>query len=176
MTAVTGSVLTANQWNTHVRNNLLELGAAKAISSGQLIVSTGANAVAARTPATQAVQATEQTTSVTYTDLTTFGPTVTCDTGSAAMVFVAATIASSTVAGYVQAGYEVSGATSLSAPAGPIINFRCDVAAANQQFRISAIDFNAGLTPGSNTFTMKYSVSTGNTGSFATRSILVVPF
>ena len=48
MTAVSGSVLTAAQFNTYVRDNLNETAPAKATAAGQIFVSTAANAIAAR--------------------------------------------------------------------------------------------------------------------------------
>lgn len=42
-TAVTGAVLTASFWNTHVRNNMRETAPAKVTTEGDILVATGAN-------------------------------------------------------------------------------------------------------------------------------------
>lgn len=47
MTAVSGAALTAAQWNTHVRDNLLETGPAKVTGSNQFLISSGPNALQA---------------------------------------------------------------------------------------------------------------------------------
>jgi hypothetical protein len=47
MTAVSGAALTAAQWNTHVRDNLLETGPAKVSASNQFLISSGPNSLQA---------------------------------------------------------------------------------------------------------------------------------
>lgn len=172
MTAVNGAVLTAAQWNTHVRDNLLETAPAKVSAAGQLIVSNGPNSLVARSPVANYVTAVENTTSVSFTDLTTFGPQVTALTGTAALVFVATILAQNTASAYAIVGYEISGATSTSADSTHGLNFRAG--AANQQFRATSVDLLTNLTPGLNTFTMKYQAS-GGTAAFGQRVIVVIP-
>jgi len=174
MTAVSGSVLTAAQWNTHVRDNLLETAPAKATQSSQLFVSAGPNAVAARMPSQAFVQATESTTSNAFTDLATIGPQVTADTGTTALVFISAILAQ-TAFNYANAAYDVTGASTLPANASAGLGFR--VGGTNQQVRMSAADLCQGLTPGSNTFTLRYASSGTGTANaaFAYRTITVIP-
>lgn len=46
ITAVSGTILTAAQWNTHVRDNLLETMPAKATTADRMFVTTGPNSIA----------------------------------------------------------------------------------------------------------------------------------
>jgi hypothetical protein len=173
MTAVTGAVLTAAQWNTHVRDNLLETGPAKATASGQILVSVGPNQVAMRTPTQASIATTEFTSSASFVDLLTVGPSITVVTGTKALVFIAATLSQNTVDAYAVASYDVTGATTLAPSTSTSLNYRN--ASVNQQFRASFTDWNTSLNAGTNTFTMKY-VANGGTAAFATRNLFVIPF
>jgi hypothetical protein len=174
MTAVNGAILTAAQWNTHVRDNLLETAPAKVSASGQLIVSNGPNSLVARSPASAYVTAVEGTTSTSFTDLATYGPEVSVLTGNSAMIFTATILAQTTVNAYAVQSYEISGATTSSPGSATGLNFRAG--ASNQQFRGTYVDLLTGLTPGVNTFTMKYQALSGGTASFGQRIIFVLPF
>jgi len=172
MTAVSGAVLTAAQWNTGVRDNLLETAAAKATQSGQLFVSGGPNQVVARTPVQASVQATESTISSTFTDLDTIGPQVTADTGTSAIVFLTSILAQGP-GNYATATYDVSGATTVTAVTSNALNFR--PGATNQQIRMTSTDLCTGLTPGKNVFTMRYASGGAGTAIFAYRTLTVIP-
>lgn len=174
MTAVNGAILTAAQWNTHVRDNLLETAPAKVTAAGQIIVSDAPNSVIARTPAVAYVTAVESTTSTSYGDLATYGPQVTVTTGTTAMIFVASILSQNTVSSYAIVGYDITGASTISPASDKGLNFRA--AASGQQFRATYVDFLTNLTPGVNTFTMKYQVGTSGTAAFGQRVIFVLPF
>lgn len=173
LTAVANATLTAAQWNASVRDNLNETAPAKATGAAQIFVSTGANAIAARAIVTSYVATTETTTSTTYADLTTVGPSVTATTGTAALVFISSRLWT-TATSYVHASFEISGATTSAALDQKSIAER--VAAGNDGSvggRSGVSWMEAGLTPGSNTFRMKYRVTSG-TGRFDERHMFVI--
>lgn len=173
MTAIANTVFTAAQFNQHVRDNLNETAPAKATAAGSYFVATGTNAIAQRTGETSSVLSTETTTSMSYTDLTTIGPSVTVETGPSAIVIVHATLSNSGT-GSARMAYEVSGATSIT----PADNRGIGILDAQDSFiTASGVALHTGglsLTPGMNTFTAKYRVS-ASTGTFLSRRIVVLP-
>lgn len=172
-TAVANTVYTAAQFNQYVRDNLNETAPAKATSAGSIFVADGVNSIAQRTPDGAIVLTEETTTSTSFTDLATTGPTVTVTTGPFALAFYHSQVENSG-AGFTYAGVEVSGATSIS----PALNRTVNISGAAGT-RIGAgttVLYEAGLAlnPGVNTFEMKYRVSSG-TGTFADRRLYILP-
>lgn len=172
MTAVANTIFTAAQFNQYVRDNLNETFPAKATASGQIAVSTGANAIAARTVGSQTVLTSESTTSASYTDLTTTGPVVTVGTGTAALVAISASITNDTTNSASFASYAISGST--TAAADDQWGLELDGVVASNTCRFGFIHRHVGLTAGSNTFTMKYKAGS-NTATFSNRKLLVIP-
>ena len=172
LTAVANAVLTAAQWNASVRDNLLETVPAKATAASQIPVSTGANAMAMRTPAADFVSATETTTSTSFVALATAGPAVTVTCGTRAIVFLFSWVRNNTVNGTAIAGYAVTGASAVGAGDNQALELMSAVS--NQSARMTAVFYQQALTSGSNTFTMQYRVNAG-TGTFADRRIFVIP-
>lgn len=178
MTAIAGNAFTAAQFNTHIRDNLLETAPAKATASGRYMVTTGANAIAERVPS-EATIATSQdlSTTGTWTDLPTPGPTVTVTTGSKALVIVGADLSrdAASATSSVRMSFAVSGATTIAA------GFSTNFAGAGlwqgngSVLTGSRATLLTNLTPGSNTFTAKYYVSAA-TGTFSNRQLIVLPF
>lgn len=175
LTAVANTALTAAQWNASVRDNLNETAPAKATAAGQLFVSTGLNAIVARTPTVARVATGQTTTSVnSFGDLATVGPTVgPLVTGSAAIVIMSASMENGTGGGGAIMGYAVTGASSIAASNDKALRHRSGTA--SQANRASTVAFEIGLTPGSNTFTAKYTTPTGGTATFTDRELLVIP-
>lgn len=175
MTAVAGSVYTAAQFNTFVRDNLNETAPAKARTAGGYFVTSATNQIAERTVAHAVVNTADTTSATSYSDLdNTDGPTVDVTTGSVALVSVGGRIGGGTVATQsVKMAWEVSGASSVSAAdpwaAGVVGIGSTGFAYCSRAYLVE------GLTPGVNTFTAKYSVSSG-TGTYSARSLLVMPF
>lgn len=169
MTAVAGSVFTAAQFNTFVRDNLNSTAPALATASGQTFVATGVNAIAARSANQSVVNTAEGTTSATYAALTTAGPSVTAVTGTSAWVnLFCASSNSGTVSSLMS--FAVSGASSIAAS---------DLSAVGGAFgtnggRCGISYLQTGLTPGSNTFTAQYRVGSG-TGTYSGRILSVNP-
>ena len=174
MTAVANTAFTAAQFNQYVRDNLNETAPAKATGANQIFVSTGANAIAARTPSSHFVGANETTTSTTYTDLTTTGPTIAVGTGTRAIVIMNTQIWASGNA-TAWASYAVTGASSISGSDSRGVSTRVVTGGdANAGPRISAVQLEAGLTAGTNTFTMQYR-TTANTARYDNRHIVIFP-
>lgn len=176
MTAVANTVFTAAQFNQHVRDNLNETAPAKATASGGYFVATGVNAIAQRF-ADSATDLTSGTRSLStaYGDLSgsSVGPTVTVETGTMALVAIRCELENSGT-GTCRMSYDVSGATSIAANDSRSFGFG-GVATAPSISGISVLHIGGtSLTPGTNTFTAKYRITTG-TGTFRQRSIVVLP-
>lgn len=172
MTAVANEVFTATQFNTHVRDNLLETAPAKATEAGGFITTAGANSVKQSTPLEDFVETDESASSGfnTFVDLATVGPEVTVDTGTSAWVFFSCEMNPDSTDSAANMSVEVSGATSIS----PNQDFsaRLDgVTGGNSSTGCNFRLFTA-LNEGTNTFTAKYS-SFG--ASFRHRRLMVVP-
>lgn len=172
MTAVAGATFSAAQFNTNVRDNLNETAPAKASAGGQIFVSTGANAIAARIPTVATVVTSQTTASNAFTNLATVGPVVTVTTGTQAIALFSAGIDSDTLDASAFASVQVSGSSSVAASDNwSLIRDGLD---ANNILQCATFHLFAGLTPGSNTFTMVYKVGS-NTGTFLHRELLVIP-
>lgn len=179
MTAAGNSTFTAAQFNTHVRDNLLETEVAKGTSVDNYLVSTGANAITQRSSSSSAVATMQTTSSTSYTSLATLGPTVSIDTGTKALVMWSCGIANTTanVTGIVSVG--VSGATTTTIDDKWAIHSDGFAAwnnpwepADQHNRRMAAKLFT--LTAGTNIFTMQYKVSSGS-GRFRNRELIVYP-
>lgn len=174
MTAIAGSVFTAAQFNTFVRDNLAETAPAKALNPGAHFVTSDTNQIAERIPAAAVDTVSGTTTSSSFTDLDSpavAGPAVTVTTGVAAIVWVAGSCSNSGT-GSARLAYEVTGATAI-APAD-----NRGIGSSNSSGAIiiaGTVHLHTDLTPGNNTFTVKYRVS-ASTGTFGSRRIGVLPF
>ena len=168
MTASSGSVFTASQFNTNVRDNLNQTAPALVTAAGQIVVSTAANTLAARTPAQGFVTTGQTTTSASYADLTTVGPVVTVTTGTQAIVGLYCSFFNS--GSFTNwASFEISGATTAAALDSTSVSLLI-----NSYVNLGATFLYTGLTAGSNTFQMQYKVN-GGTGTFANRRLFVIP-
>ncbi len=174
ITFVTGETLTAAQLNTYVRDNLNETAPAKATTPGGIFVATGANAIAQRVPAGATVSSAQTTSSNSFVDLATVGPSVTLTTGTQAIVSIYSAMAVDTSNNQAESAFAVSGATSIAASSARCIQI--DGTPAGDEIRFGATFFQSGLTSGTNTFTMKYRTATsGTVGTFTDRHIVVIP-
>jgi hypothetical protein len=173
MTAIAGSVFTAAQFNTFVRDLLNECPTAKATTPGSHFVASGTNQVVERIPAQASVNVSESTASTTYVNLTTSGPSVTCTTGTSALIVVSAEIHNATASEAGKVGIDISGATTEA----PDVNYslRQESSGTGEFQQCSLARLHTALTPGSNTFKMMYQAS-GGTASFNFRNIIVIPY
>jgi hypothetical protein len=174
MTAVAGSTFTAAQFNANVRDNLNQTAPALATTAGQYFVATGANAIAARSVGHATVATSETSTSTSYADVATVGPTVTVTTGTAALVLLKCAFDNATANVGTFMGFAVSGASSVAAADANAINI-AGLAAASRA-RIGGAFWVTGLTAGSNIFTAKYKVASASTGTFTQRDMTVMGF
>jgi hypothetical protein len=149
-----------------LRDNLLETAPAKATTAGYHFASAGANSIAERAIKTAQVATSETTTSTTYTDLATAGPSVTLTTGTSALVWAASSCSNSGANASI-ASVTISGATTSGASIDEAVtNLGTSVTRATSCCLYP-------LTAGSNTFAMQYRVIAG-TGTFGSRRITVM--
>lgn len=170
-TWVTAEIPTASIFNTHVRDNFNETAPAKATGSGGIIVATAANTILQRTPTTAAIETSENTTSTSFTDLATAGPSISIVTGTSCWITVTAAMSNSSAGGLCRAAVEVSGASASSPQNGLSLIF--ESSAANDTMRADATTLYTALTAGTNVFKVQYNVSTG-TGTFSSRRIAAI--
>jgi hypothetical protein len=175
LTAVSNATLTAAQWNASVRDDLLLTAPALATTAGSIFVATGANTIAQRPVLSDTVTTLETTTSTAFTNLATVGPTITATTGSLGLLLYAAQIANNANGEISVVSWDITGASAVSAIDDNSINADQPAAAANQDIRMADVRRLTGLTPGSNTVTLKYRVSVGtSTGSFRRRHAILI--
>jgi hypothetical protein len=173
MTFEPNTALTAAQLNTYLRDNMLETAPSKATTPGYHFVSTGPFSIAERPIVGKQINTQESTSSTSYTDLATPGPTITCETGSQAIYLISARMSNtaSEGTGSTRASIDISGATTIAASDSRELTLHG--VANGAQCKMAMAFFEDGLTPGMNTFTMKYKVISG-TGTFAERNLIVI--
>ena len=171
-TFISGAVLTAAQLN-QIRESLLETATAKATTAGRVIVATGLNALTERAISDGTNNTSSGVTSTVYADLlASSGPAVTLTTGTTAMVHWAAQV-TSTVAGAV--GYCAPEILTSSVSASDNNALIFEVSAANDVGRVAMSWHVTGLTPGTNTFTLKYKSGGADLVTFSRRHLWVFP-
>lgn len=177
MTALDNQVLTAGQYNAYIRDNLNAQAVAKATMAGQHFAVTAIHSIAARHVASARVATAETTSSVTYADLATVGPTVTVETGENCIVWLCTRLGNNTLNSQVSASVTMSGADSESASdAADYWRVVSDGKTANVQNGYCVARRYNNLTPGVHTFTVKYRVGSGSTSAtFADREIIALP-
>jgi hypothetical protein len=118
------------------------------------------------------VSASESTSSTSYTNLATIGPTVTVTVPASGrvLVIVTAQINGSTgnAAGFMSVF--IDGAVTLGVADATSLRV-----AGNNAVRASATSLITGLTPGTHTFTAAYRLAGTGTATFAERNIVVIP-
>lgn len=178
MTAVSNSVFTAAQFNQYVRDNLNSTAPALATTTSSYFATVAANQIAERISQQAAVLTTETTTSTTYGNLTTPGPSVTCATGTTALVGLYADVSSGTAGTVAYASYTVSNGSSVGAADSRALAYATGSTAAATFLMASYVHLETGLTASANnTFTMVYRMgSGGGTGTWSNRNIWVLPF
>lgn len=173
MTAVANAIFTAAQFNTHVRDNLLETAPAKATTAGSIFVASGTNSISERIRQRNSAGS-STTTSTTYTNLAAGALSVTAVTGTSAFVTVGATMSHNAANGTCHVSWDVTSATTLAASDSWMVSNREVTAGWTHSTGRSYLV--TGLTAGSNVFTAKYKITTVGTGTFTDRDISVIPF
>lgn len=156
-----------------IRDNFAETAVAKATQSGSIFAGTGTNSVAERVPSADFVTNAETTTSTSYTNLATVGPSVTVTSGAKILIGVNAEVGNNTVNAGSLMSVDISGAHTAAAT--DTYCFGGTSSTANASDRGSMMVLLTSITPGSSTYTAKYRVSSG-TGSFDDRRLTVIPF
>lgn len=119
----------------------------------------------------------QSTTSASFGDLATSGPSVTLTTGTKVLVIVTATMDNNNVqgAGSAEVDFAISGAFTRSASSETCIKMTDGPSmAVGKGVRFSAATHLTGLTAGSNTFTAKYRSPESGAIFFSNRSIFVM--
>lgn len=175
MTAVTGNVFTAAQFNQHVRDNLNTTEPAVATTAGNLIVTTAANILIERTPVVAFTDVNESTATTTYVDLATFGPSTGATTGTRALIMLGCN-ASNSIAGLSsRMSVEVSVGTSIAA--NDANSMLIESGNISDAFQWTWTFILTGLNPGFNFFVGKFRTSAGGgVSTFDARLLCVVPF
>jgi hypothetical protein len=115
----------------------------------------------------------QTTTSSTYTDLATVGPSITATTGTTALVTFTVTTDATTLGGdQGYASVAVSGATTVAASD----NYSVVTRLGGNFVTMSRTYGFTGLTAGSNVFTLKYRNASGVTSRFSNRGLVVWGF
>lgn len=174
LTVAASDILTAAQYNQSVRDNMLQQAPAKATGAGNWFSVSATNEITERNVSSHVINTSERTSSTTYGDLATVGPSVTV-TCKYALVFM--NVRMRNVNGDGRAAYvslSCSGATSFSA------NDDWMISTAgiknNNPVRVGGSFGFSVSTAGSNTFTMKYKCQTGYTpAQFEMRELVVIP-
>lgn len=163
MTATAGSVFTAADFNTYIRDNLNETAVAKASTAGRIFVATGENSLAERAVGSDSLNSIDSITSTSYGAApVNAGPEVTVTTGTAALVHWSARMSNDTAGQLTYMSVAIGGATTLSADDQWSQSY--ESSNANDIIRSGTSYMFTGLTAGSNTFTAQYRV-TNSTGS-----------
>lgn len=176
MTFVAHTVLTSAQLNQTLRDNLLETAPALAREQGGYFVTDSENRVVERVGRRQTITEEGTTTSDSYGDLddTVAGPTVTAQTGELALAIWGCEMrnSSESITATCRVTVDVSGASSI---AGNDVRALTNASGENSRNQSSHVVWFDSLTPGENTWEMKYRVSSG-TGTFQRRRLIVLPY
>ncbi|MEU8683132.1 hypothetical protein [Streptomyces sp. NPDC048611] len=156
-----------------MRDNLNATMVGKASAAGDWFVSDGLNSIVRRVPSSASVLTSQTTTSTSYTNLTTTGPSATVTTGTTALVMFGASMSSNTTDAGVFMSVDVSSATTIAANDDWAV-WLGGVPSGNASHMGMAKLFTT-LTAGSNVFTAKYRTSSG-TATYANRHLMVIPF
>jgi len=175
MTATANTAFTAANFNQHVRDNLLETAPGKAtggVTNGSYPVKSATNQITFRTPQQVEVTASQSTSSSSYTNLSTSGPSVTVVHGPMVYVTWHASISNNSInSSYM--GIQLSGSNTFSATDDLALRHR-DPTGSNGENMMSMNYLFTGLTPGTTTFQAKYR-SLGGTATFRYRRVCVFP-
>lgn len=147
-----GDLLTSSDMNTYVRDNMSFAASA----------------------ASQTILTNEGTTSTSFTDLATVGPTVSIVTGTKALVIIGGGLVNNTASTDCIMGFQVSGASSVTAADTAALHCGPGGAASFFPLQSSYVVAQTGLTPGTNVFTAKYRAS-ADTANFQNRVLSVIP-
>lgn len=170
-TAVAGQPFTAATANAQMRDNLNATAPALATTISSWFTGSGVNTIAERIPAQSNTSGSSTTTATSYGNLADAVTTsVTVTTGTSAWCLLYCNLNNSGT-NSTWMSVAVSGATTIAAAdSWAIIRNQTGGERLGSQ-----VFFDGTLTPGSNTFTLRYRVTAG-TGTFSVRRLGVIPF
>lgn len=167
-------MLTAAQLNA-MRDNFNETAPAKATAAGGFIVTNGVNSVIQRMPSSDTVNTSQTSTSTSYVDLTSVGPTCSNVVSDVrVIVWMVAQMNNNGASNETIASVAVSGATTTAADDNYCIDVQQPTTGTAFIDICSSRVVRLTVTAGTNTYTMKYRV-TGGTGTWKRRSMVVIP-
>lgn len=168
----TGDTLYASAANTLARRAIGTTGQVLTVAGG---IPTWATLPASSPGSANSFIANAQsTTSSTYTDLATVGPTVTLTTGTKVLIIVGAYLYGTQTFTHRRMSYAISGATTLAAADENGLDMYIDDTQGNNYAPQMSFVTAQTVTAGSNTFTAKYRQQGGSSASFANRWIIVI--
>lgn len=175
ITAVDSSSLAASQYNASIRDNMFLMAPNLATTAGRVFNVTGPNELHETEIKYAEVNTTQSTSSASYANLSTVGPSVTATVyGQQAMVWFSCQLDQNTDNFQAAATIEVSGASSYVADNARCCITRDGMPANNPVQYMSAFLFDP-LNQGEHTFTAKYRTGGGGSATFAFRRLLVWP-
>jgi hypothetical protein len=147
-------------------------------SNGAVTITSTAPAVVSSVISASYIVTSQATTSTSFTDLATVGPTVTLTTGTSVVCHAYARVVPSSAAGSPVISVAVSGATTIAASDSIGANgggaASVSTPSAGYSYNMGASFIFTGLTPGSNTFTLKYRTDNASWAqTFADRALVV---
>jgi len=184
LTATAHTAFASADFNTYVRDNLLETEAAKAVFAdanakykGRYFTTAGSHSIALRAPVKNSSEnIIQSTTSTSYTILPDLGCSVKANTGVTALVFFTCAAGNSVAGGVCAASIAVSGATTIAAADDWAIRWSGlgasdGIGGFMRRGMVNLFTVNAG----DNIFKLKVKVG-ANTGYFRDPTLIVMPF
>lgn len=175
MTAVANEVFTAAQYNTYVRDNLLETAPAKAFTTSQYFLSFDGGLLP-NVSGSAVVTTSESTTSTTYTDLATVGPSMIRNVNIGFIAFLGCRRVSSVGTAGAFMSMDIIRTSDMTTV------FTADDIVAVGHYGSGAVrsigspETVIGLDPGEYEFVAKYKTTdVGSTATFASRWMHVIP-
>lgn len=181
MTAVANAVFTAAEYNTYVRDNLLETAPAKAsgaVGTSQYFLST-ADGLITNVAGSNLINTSESTTSSTYTDLASVGPSFPRQINIGFVMWLGTRRVNSSATESSLMSVEIVRNSDSAVVFSPNDNFSVGSVGTAPQRSSSPPMSVGGFTPGIYTFTAKYrttNVGGTSTATFANRWLHVIPF
>lgn len=123
--------------------------------------------------AASSINTNQSTNSATPVNLGTVGPEVSVETGTHALVVLSSSVENTVADSGGAISCEVSGATTI--PVDSINEMEALCSAANRRTNCAGTFLFTTLTPGVNTFTLKYRAHWGGIAAFSNRRIAVIP-